>query len=213
MYGSDMNYAGPLGLLVGATSAPPAGIPTFPLPVPTPNGTVPNGCTPGNFYPPSCSPCPPNAPSGLQQALYNMYCAQQQAQYQRASRAAVAAKQPQIALGIRTAAGVTVAAGGIVTLTASPTVPLCITDFEVSRLIAPFFLINSMKTARVDFLADGQGIPADMFAPDAVHPPMEQPYLMPGTQITLTIENIDGAPHPFFAAWTGIPGGLQGPCL
>lgn len=154
--------------------------------------------------------------SAAQQAMYQAACANREAAARQASRSVVLSKSPQIALGINSidvGAGTIIAAGASRTLSISPTVPMCLTDFDVSRSCAAFFLIDSMRTARQEFLADGAGLAADNFAPDSIHPPLQLPTLVPGTNITLVVRNIDTADHHFFAQWWGIPGQGAGPCL
>lgn len=223
MYGYGYGCGNPLAM-VGAMGAPsynpmlpplgaiPLGNFVPPIPPVAPGG--PAGCVQGSYYWPNCSPCPPSAEAvAASQAAYNAACMQKQARVQAAAQSVIASQQPQIGLGIRTLGATTVAAGGTATLTATPSVPLCITDFEVSRATAQFFLINGLTVGRVNYLADGQGLPADSFAPDADHPPLEMPMLWPGTQLTLIIENIDDAAQRFFGTFWGISGPASGPCL
>jgi hypothetical protein len=139
-------------------------------------------------------------------------------QMARGVRAAALDQVPQIPLAIRTGAGVVIAAGATSTVAllpaVTPSVPMCLTRFEVPRSIAQFFVIESMRTARTELLADGAGVPADSFAVDAFRTPkIELPRLTPGTFITLIVTNIDGADHPFFGTWWGIPLDQPGPCL
>jgi hypothetical protein len=184
-------------------------------------GYAPPGASAGNCGP-AIPACPP-LDAAMQQQMAAAACYADQAMYQRAARAAALSRSPQIALGISSdtriggggGAGTNgaVLTGASATLSATPTVPLCITDFEVSRVSAPYFHLTSMRASRQDFLADGIGVPADAYSPDGIHPPMEMPQLLPGTQITLVVFNTDGAERQFYGSFSGIAGGGQGPCL
>lgn len=120
----------------------------------------------------------------------------------RIRQLASAGQLPQIPLGVRSAA--TVTAGGTETIAPEPSVPMRLTTFQVAKVIMDFFLINSMKVARLDMLAGSDGVPASAFAPDAVHPPIENPILPAGSQVTVIVENVDGADHAFYGNFFGI---------
>jgi hypothetical protein len=154
---------------------------------------------------------PPGYPCGLPS-----YSPQTPAFYQQAAAAAAAAGSPQISLGINSeesGVGTIIAAGTSRTLTASPTVPLCITRLVVDRGSAPFFQIVSIKAARTDYGADGQSTPADGYTADACCVPMQMPMLLPGTNVTLVVKNKDSADHHFYGNFLGIPGPGCGPCI
>lgn len=182
---------------------------------PVPPEAYPPGCVPPTYYPPGCSPCPPSPEmAAMQAAAYQLSCEAEMAQVRRAGRAQVLGNQPQIPLSFRTAAGVTVAAGATQSFPATPTIPLCITRLEIPRAIGQFFLVTSVRAARQELLADGAGVPGDSFSPDAINTPLiEFPFLYPGTPITITVENIDAAPHPFYGTYWGVPLQQPGPCL
>jgi hypothetical protein len=84
---------------------------------------------------------------------------------------------------------------------------------SITRVVAPFFMIVELKAARKSYLADGQPIAADVFASDGTEVPMEFPFVNPGTNVTMTVTNIDAAPHFFHADLWGIPSDDCGSCL
>lgn len=175
-------------------------------PIPGPGGRAPG--YPGGWTP-GCGPCGPDL----------SWCEGQGPQfYRQAIKGAAASFGPQTALGLtsRVQPGVTtpIGAGLSRTLTASPTVPFCISRLIVARTAAPFFGITSIKAARVEYLSDGEPIPADMFAADsALMPPMRMPMLYPGTTISVTVTNNDTADHHFDSSFVGFPGPSCEPCL
>ena len=232
-FGQFPRFAGAFGL-PGAgpgplqPSTPTAPYPRQPVPATPPPGNM--GPIPPGYYPPhgggGCGPMmPPGCGMPQSQASYEaqemgraLQCEVEQAQMMRGVRAVALDQVPQIPLATRTAAGVVIPAGTTSTLAllpaVTPSVPMCLTRFEVARSIAAFFVIESMRTARTELLADGAGVPADSFAVDAFRTPkIELPRLNPGTFITLIVTNVDGADHPFFGAWWGIPLDQPGPCL
>jgi hypothetical protein len=224
------NYFDPFSMLVGPAprvgQAPP-GMMVYPQPwnpVPglrpypdqppvsvVPGYPVPGGRAPG--YPggwaQGCGPCGPDL----------SWCeGQGPLFYRQAIKGAAASFGPQTALGLtsRVQPGVTtpIGAGLSRTLTASPTVPFCISRLITARTSAPFFGITSIKAARVEYLSDGEPIPADMFAADsALMPPMRMPMLYPGTTISVTVTNNDTADHHFDSSFVGFPGPSCEPCL
>lgn len=136
--------------------------------------------------------------------------------YRHAVKAAVAAQAPQTGMAVNSFdldPGTPIAANSSRVLSTSPTVPFCITSLRVTRTSAPFFDITSIRAARIEYLTDGGGIPADDFAPDANTPPLQMPMLFPGTQISLTARNVDGSEHHFRGAYYGFPGPSCSPCL
>lgn len=120
----------------------------------------------------------------------------------RVRQQALAGLVPQIPLGVRSSSAVS--AAGTATIAPESAVPMRLTDFQVSSAIAPFFLISSMRVARLDMLAGSDAIPAECFIPNAKHPPIENPILPAGSPVTVGVENIDGAPHFFFGSFWGI---------
>lgn len=182
--------------------APPAG--ATPLSPYYPPGFSPNPCGPPCFPLPDCPP-------------------QGAAFYARAANSALAAQGTQIPLPINSrdntvtpaasvAAGLIVA-GATAVITNSPTVPLCITQYRVARTSAPFFDVMSIRAARQEFMGDGGGTPADDFAADSNSPPGQFPQLFPGTTISVTVRNNDGANHAYGSAFYGYPGPSCAPCL
>jgi hypothetical protein len=136
--------------------------------------------------------------------------------YRHAVKAAVASQAPQTALPVNSfdiTPGTAIGAGLSRTLSTSPTVPFCITNLRVTRTSSPFFDITSITAARVEYLTDGGGVPADDFSPDANTPPLQMPMLFPGTQISLTARNVDSADHHFRGSYYGFPGPSCSPCL
>lgn len=136
--------------------------------------------------------------------------------YRHAVKAAVASQAPQTALPVNSfdiTPGTAIPANTSRVLSTSPTVPFCITSLRVTRTSSPFFDITSITAARVEYLTDGGGVPADDFSPDANTPPLQMPMLFPGTQISLTARNVDSADHHFRASYYGFPGPSCSPCL
>lgn len=180
--------------------------PRVPVPVPGRDPRIPG--FPGGWWN-GCGPCGPDL----------SWCEGQGPQfYRQAIKGAAASFGPQTALGLtsRVQSGVTtpIGAGLSRTLTASPTVPFCISRLIVARTAAPFFGITSIKAARIEYLSDGEPIPADMFAADsALMPPMRMPMLYPGTTISVTVTNNDTADHHFDSSFVGFPGPSCEPCL
>lgn len=115
---------------------------------------------------------------------------------------ALAGYIPQIPLGVRSSS--TVAAGGTATIAPEPSVPMRLTRFEVAPAISDYFLLTSMRVARLDMLAGSDAIPASAFLPNAQHPPLENPILPAGSQVSVGVENIDGAAHSFYATFWGV---------
>lgn len=128
-----------------------------------------------------------------------MAAAQQQSQ--RLRKLSYAGLIPQIPLGVRSDS---VAANTATTISPEPGVPMRVTNFTVSPTIAGLFLITQITVARVNLLASGDGVPATLFEPASRHPPFENPILAAGSQITVGVENIDSAAHPFYGAFQGI---------
>jgi hypothetical protein len=213
-----MNGGYPLDILVGQALMVPGGGLYHPQGAvwPSPGGepglvpagmippaqAVPPGLVPGNAgCPPAYNPC---TPTPFQQRCY-----------EQAMRSAVAAKTPQIPLGFRSTIAIPAGATStVITLPPiTPDVPMCMTHFEVPRTVGAGFLITSLTTSRINLLASGTGVSAEGFAPDAINrPPIMNPLVMPGQQITLIVENI-GADSFFFATLWGIPGNMQPFCI
>jgi hypothetical protein len=189
-------FLDPFAMLVGrvgqngATLMAPPGRPPY-----APPG---GGCGPS--YCPPLDVCPPQGP----------------AFYGQAARSAIAAQGPQTALGINSrdqSPGTPIIAGGTRTISATPTVPFCISKLIVARTSAPFFGIGSIKAARTEYLTDGEFIPADVFAPDTTSPPQRMPMLYPGSSVSMLVRNQDTADHHFDATFMGFPGPSCEPCL
>lgn len=145
------------------------------------------------------------------------YCTPQSAGfYGQAAASAAAAQAPQSTLGINTldqSPNTKVGAGLARTISTSPSVPICLTQFKVSRVSAPFFQLTSIRAAKTEYLSDGQSIPADDYTADSTTPPIRLPMLMPGSQISVGLLNIDSADHHFFAEFRGFDGPGCYPCL
>lgn len=217
-FGPPPAAGGPLQPSTPTQSYPRQPIPTTPIggvnPGPFPPGYG-GGCGPLTM-PPGCGV--PASPEQMawHEAARAMQCEVEGEQMRRGVRAAALDQVPQIPLGIQSTAVIPAGQTSTVALLppVTPSVPLCLTRFEVPRAIAPFFAINSMRTARVELLSDGVGIPCDSFSVDAYRTPkIELPRLSPGTFITLVVTNFDLADHPFYATWWGIPLDQPGPCL
>lgn len=119
---------------------------------------------------------------------------------------AVMTKMPQINIGVDSepqAAG-GIAAGGTLVIPVQPSVPVQITEFEVASSCAPFFQINSIKTARMDLLGGSLSVPAESYLPNSRHPPIENPVVSGGSQISISVTNIDAAAQRFRAVLWGI---------
>lgn len=147
------------------------------------------------------------APAVSAQA-YADACALREASARNAQIQILRANSAQQPLGINNRdapnAGTIIAANETRTLTASPSVPICLTKFVVDRGSSPFFQITSIRNALREFLTDGQSIPADNFSPDGSPPPMKLPILMPGTSISVTVRNKTSESHDFYAQFYGL---------
>lgn len=168
---------------------------------------------PANFYPPGCSP----TQQSFDQAAYNAMCQARNAEAESARISILRANQPQLGLGINnrddSTAGTIIAGGSSRTMTVTSVVPICLTKLFVSRGSTAFFTITSLQAALQEYLVNGSGIPADMFAPDSLASPIQLPYLMPGTELSLTVTNTTSEDHDFYAGFQGIADrAFTGPC-
>lgn len=143
-----------------------------------------------------------NKASQLKAAAAGGALAAQVGKTRKLRQQALAGFIPQIPLGVRSSS--TVAAGGTATIAPEPSVPMRLTRFEVAPAIADYFLLTSMRVARLDMLAGSDAIPASSFLPNANHCPIENPILPAGSQVTVGVENIDGAAHSFYAMFWGV---------
>jgi len=215
MYPYGYGYGDPFSMLVGQAApgaaapppgtmmAPPSQAPPpghrYPVPVPPPPYWGAPGCGPGGFG--SCFPfdyCPPQSPFF----------------YGEAARTAVAAKTTQEPFGLTTDNGdEPLAPGETRTATSQPQNVVCITDIDITRAIAVFFIITSIKTGLVEHLQNGL-ISADSLAVDSIHPPFKSTTLYPGMKFSMTVKNIspDDDLHFYATAWV-IAGPNCGPCI
>lgn len=190
-------------------------------PGPYPGGsfgqTTPSGYRrPDGFNDAGCGPCGPYAaPSAAQSAAdaerYDAWCRQQQAMTATAARVAIMKELPTVAAPANSVA--TVAAGVSETITVTTPVPLCIIDWDVSRICSSFFTAVSLVSALVPYLVTSGEMQLDVFASDAIHPTTNFPQLIPGTPMVLIVHNISAEAHAFFSVFHGIRGPGQGPCL
>lgn len=178
-----------------------------------PNGAPPGACSPREYYPPNCRPCPPADGGAFERALYNRDCERRNEHTENALRRQILAHGSKKAVGVRTPPGTLVGAGNTFTIPATTSIPLCIVDFDVSRRVAEDFLIVEIEIGNEGLITSGEGVTADSFSPDAAHPILKSKWLMPGMQALVTVENIDGAPHAFFGTLWGLPGDSPGSCL
>lgn len=170
-------------------SCPPCGPQGFPQPFPPPG----YGCGPQQFNPATI------------QELFRLWQWQSgEAAARRGERTESIGKQPQIPLG---GASTTIASGTSGTITISPTVGICPTQIEFPEATATNFLITSVTAARQELLGNGVGVPAESFRPDATNLPrrLEFPQLLPGQDLVITLQNIDGAAHVARVTLWGIP--------
>lgn len=216
------NYQNQYAALVGMGDAGPGAYPGYQAPwsamVPGGGGgfspAVPGsgGCPTGPFYPPGCSPCGPTpAALAAQQEAYDAFCRQQQAMTAAAARVAIMKELPTVAAPANSAS--TVAAGATETITVTAPVPLCIIDWDVSRVCSSFFTAVSLVSALVPYLVTSGEMQLDVFASDAIHPTTNFPQIIPGTPMVLIVHNISADAHQFFSVFHGIRGPGQGPCL
>lgn len=163
-------------------------------------GLPPMACAPYNPYGPT--------PPAMGQSFFTT-----PATLARGARAALMKQVPSKGLGFRTAAGATIAAGATATLnTPASGLPFCIWDLEIQPQFGQFFLVTSIFAAGREWLVAAGGVPAMSFSPESIHPAMEFPTVWPGVIVQVTVENIDGAPHPLFGNFWGIAGDSQ-PCM
>lgn len=208
------NYGNQYAMLVGASATgmmSPAGG-SF-------EQTTPSGYRrPDGFNDAGCGPCGPYAaPSAAQSAAdaerYDAWCRQQQAMTAAAARVAIMKELPTVAAPANSTTVGGVLAGGLETITVTTPVPLCIIDWDVSRICSSFFTAVSLVSALVPYLVTSGEMQLDVFASDAIHPTTNFPQLIPGTPMVLIVHNISAEPHAFFSTFHGIRGPGQGPCL
>lgn len=161
---------------------------------------------------PNCGPCGPSpAQAAAEQEQYELWCRQQQAMTAAAARVAIMKELPTVAAPANSVSTVAVGATEVITVTAP--VPLCIIDWDVSRVCSSFFTAVSLVCALVPYLVTAGEMQLDVFASDAIHPTTNFPQIIPGTPMVLTVRNIAAEVHPFFSTFHGIRGPGQGPCL
>lgn len=166
----------------------------------------------GGGPPGGCSPCGPTpAQSAAREEAYQLWCMQQQAMTAAAARVAIMKELPTVAAPANSVS--TVAAGALETITVTTPVPLCIIDWDVSRICSSFFTAVSLVSALVPYLVTAGEMQLDVFASDAIHPTTNFPQLIPGTPMVLVVHNISAEAHAFFSTFHGIRGPGQGPCL
>lgn len=142
---------------------------------------------------------------GYQQMMQErMKDALRQQKMQYAQSQALLAYIPHIPLGVEPDDGNPVGAGLPFVATPSPVVPYLATQFTVVDLSNPYFVLDEVKFSRVDLLGGSTGVPAQYFAPNAIHAPLENPEIAAGVPVIVRGRNIDGVPHPFLAAFDGI---------
>lgn len=187
-------------------------------PRPFPGSGGPGGYPNGNGYPGygGCSPCGPGTPAtAAQQAAsqerYDAFCYEQAMMTAAAARVAIMKELPTVAAPANSVT--TVAAGALEIITVTTPVPLCIIDWDVSRVCSSFFTAVSLVSALVPYLVTAGEMQLDVFASDAIHPTTNFPQLIPGTPMVLTVHNIAPEAHAFFSTFHGIRGPGQGPCL
>lgn len=189
-------------------------------PLGNPVGTPPPGAC-GPFYPPNCSPCPPDPQqAAYEQAAYAAACQQNQELLMRAARIEAMGKLPTKVLGCNspevTAAGVTtrnVAGFATVSIPVTPSVVACITDWTIADVSFNFFEIISATAAMTTYLGSDGSVPASSFKPEGTHPVMDWPTLWPGTFLTVTVRNTTADPHEFRSTFHFIRGMDPGSCL
>lgn len=116
---------------------------------------------------------------------------------------AQAGKLPQIFLGVSTA-GVTIAAGATLNITAETNTRLRVTDFFVDDAIAADFVINDIQISRLSLFAGNLRIPASSFVTSVQRPPLEAPILPSGTELSVSVTNRSGAARAFDSMFTGL---------
>lgn len=202
------NYGNHYAQLVGTGDAGPAGMmsPGNPNPWDPRLALYGAGGIPG-----ACSPCGPSpAQTAARQEQYEAFCMQQQAMTAAAARVAIMKELPTVAAP---ANAPSVAPDALATITVTTPVPLCIIDWDVSRVCSSFFTAVSLVCALVPYLVTAGEMQLDVFASDAIHPTTNFPQLIPGTPMVLVVHNISADPHAFFSTFHGIRGPGQGPCL
>lgn len=112
-------------------------------------------------------------------------------------------KLPQIFLGVSTA-GVTIAAGATLNITAETNTRLRVTDFFVDDAVAADFVINDIQISRLSLFAGNLRIPASSFVTSVQRPPLEAPILPSGTELSVSVTNRSGAPRAFDSMFTGL---------
>jgi hypothetical protein len=224
MHHVGMGDAGPAGMMVPAR--PPFSFFGDPrMPFPGGGGMVPSGgggCAPqGPFVPPGCGPCPPSEQlAAYQQMAYEAACRAEAEVFYRAARIDATSRLPTKGLAgnspVVTVAGITsrnVAAFTQATITISPSVVACITDWTISRVSTEFFEIVRLESSMTTYIGSDGPLAADSFAPDSTHPVMDFPVLWPGAPMTLVVGNITADPHEFRSTFHFIRGQDPGSCL
>jgi hypothetical protein len=94
-----------------------------------------------------------------------------------------------------------IAAGATLVINVVPLSRVRITNFTISRGIAPNFVINAIQAGRVNLLVGGGSIPADRYAGDSNRGPLEVPLVEAGTIIQVSVTNISGAASRFLGVF------------
>ncbi len=143
-------------------------------------------------------------PRLMQAAAAALPLARQVDKSRRLRQQALAGMVPQICLPCNSSSAVTANSVTNGTLAPEASVPMRLTEFNVAKAVADYFLINSIRVARLDLLGGSGGVPASVFSPDSRHPPLENPILPAGSPVNVQVENIDAADHFFYSTFFGI---------
>lgn len=97
-----------------------------------------------------------------------------------------------------------IAAGASLVLTINASMIFRPTRLMVGPALASLFTIDDIRVAADSLFLSAGAVPAEAFLPNAVTASaLKRRTAQPGTPISLTITNIDGAPHRFRAAFFG----------
>lgn len=98
----------------------------------------------------------------------------------------------------------TVAAGASATITVTASMLFRPSRLMLGPAIAPNFTIDDVRVSADSLFLSAGSVPGEAFLPQAVSAPnLKRRSAQPGTPITITVTNIDGAAHLFRAALFG----------
>lgn len=94
--------------------------------------------------------------------------------------------------------------GGVQVITINASMVFRPTRLMIGPTLAPLFVVQDIRVAADSLFLSAGNVPAEAFLPNAVTASaLKRRTAQPGTPVSVTIENIDGAAHRFRAALFG----------